>query len=70
MTEHIIAGTIKNEYVTTSIKACKGAPATIKPGAVVKMADALEATKTFLDDWPGTLQMVEEALAAYYGETP
>ena len=61
-----------------SLKACKGAPATIKPGAVVKMAEALDRVAN-LNETAGEIgegmliTIVDEArqaLAAYYGETP
>ena len=56
--------------------ACKGAPATIRPGAVVRMATALERVANLNEDagdiGDGMLRTIvadaKDALAAYYGE--
>ena len=62
--------------IGTAIDACKGAPATIRPGAVVRMATALERVANLNEDageiGEGMLRTIvadaKDALAAYYGE--
>lgn len=61
------------KHLIISQAACDGSPTTIQPGAVVKMADALEAAEGVLEDCPTpTVQRVmgwiDEALRGYYGE--
>ena len=64
------------DYTDTCRFACKGAPATIRPGAVVRMAAALERVANLNEDageiGDGMLRTIvadaKDALAAYYGE--
>ena len=64
-----------SHHVDWAYWACKGAPATIHPGAVVKMAEALEELANMADEcdgWEsfpsGPIDKARDALTAYYGE--
>ena len=59
--------------IGTAIDACKGAPATIRPGAVVRMASELEMVLEWatLEKEPmgiTEISSIRKTLASYYGE--